>query len=142
MRSSGLTLPERFQAKWKPVRVKKMRQIKNLEPRFDSIEAEKAPADDRSRLYSRFDGQASFHSLDGKIWDRIVRYRETSPYRIYLYSIPQIPTTSTADVKRHRRNHVDSLLLGPLQSGRRVIRQKLRRELYGNFNCIKVRIFF
>jgi hypothetical protein len=33
---------ERFQAKWKPVRVKKTRQIKNLEPRFDSIEAEKA----------------------------------------------------------------------------------------------------
>jgi len=35
---------ERFQAKWKPVRVKKMRQIKNLEPRFDSIETEKALA--------------------------------------------------------------------------------------------------
>src|ERR1700726_1646929 len=35
---------ERFQAKWKPVRVKKTRQTKNLEPRFDSIEAEKAPA--------------------------------------------------------------------------------------------------
>jgi hypothetical protein len=37
---------ERFQAKWNPVRVKKTRQIKNLEPRFDSIEAEKA-LDDR-----------------------------------------------------------------------------------------------
>jgi hypothetical protein len=35
---------ERFQAKWKPVRVKKTRQIKNLEPRFDSIEADKALA--------------------------------------------------------------------------------------------------
>ena len=35
---------ERFQAKWKPVRVQKTRQIKNLEPRFDSIETEKAPA--------------------------------------------------------------------------------------------------
>jgi hypothetical protein len=35
-------LLERFQAKWTPVRVKKTRQIKNLEPRFDSIEAEKA----------------------------------------------------------------------------------------------------
>ena len=33
---------ERFQAKWQPVRVKKTRQIKNLEPRFDFIEAEKA----------------------------------------------------------------------------------------------------
>jgi hypothetical protein len=32
---------ERFQAKWKPVRIKKTRQIKNLEPRFDSIEAER-----------------------------------------------------------------------------------------------------
>jgi hypothetical protein len=35
---------ERFQAKWKPVRVKKTRQIKKLEPRFDSIETEKALA--------------------------------------------------------------------------------------------------
>src|SRR6266480_7714683 len=42
--------PERFQAKacpgldpgWKPVRIKKTRQIRNLEPRFDSIETEKA----------------------------------------------------------------------------------------------------
>jgi hypothetical protein len=34
---------ERFQAKWRPVRVKKTHQIKNLEPRFDSIETEKAP---------------------------------------------------------------------------------------------------
>jgi hypothetical protein len=33
-----------FQAKWGPVRVKKTRQIKNLEPRFDSIETEKAHA--------------------------------------------------------------------------------------------------
>ena len=35
-------LVERFRAKWSPVRVKKTRQIKNLEPRFDSIETEKA----------------------------------------------------------------------------------------------------
>jgi hypothetical protein len=27
---------------WRPVRVKKTRQIKNLEPRFDSIETKKA----------------------------------------------------------------------------------------------------
>jgi hypothetical protein len=27
---------------WRPVRVKKTRQIKNLEPRFDSIETERA----------------------------------------------------------------------------------------------------
>ena len=33
---------ERFQAKWRPARVKKTRQTKNLETRFDSIEAEKA----------------------------------------------------------------------------------------------------
>jgi hypothetical protein len=35
-------IPERFQAKWTPVRVKKTRQIKNLESRFDSVETEKA----------------------------------------------------------------------------------------------------
>jgi hypothetical protein len=34
----------RFQAKWSPVRVKKTRQMKNLEPRFDSIETEEALA--------------------------------------------------------------------------------------------------
>jgi hypothetical protein len=33
---------ERFPAKWEPVRVKKTRQIKNLEPRSDSIGTEKA----------------------------------------------------------------------------------------------------
>jgi len=37
-------MSERFQAKWRPVRVKKARQIENLEPRFDSIETEKALA--------------------------------------------------------------------------------------------------
>ena len=35
---------ERFPAKWRPVRVKKTRQIKNLEPRSDSIGTEKALA--------------------------------------------------------------------------------------------------
>jgi hypothetical protein len=35
---AGVIRLERFQAKWKPVRVKKTRQIKNLERRFDSIE--------------------------------------------------------------------------------------------------------
>ena len=38
------TTLKRFQAKWRPVRVKKTRQIKNLEPRFDAIETEKALA--------------------------------------------------------------------------------------------------
>ena len=38
----GFRRLERFQGKWTPVRVKKTRQIKNLEPRFDSIEAGKA----------------------------------------------------------------------------------------------------
>jgi hypothetical protein len=33
---------KRFQAKWTPVRVNKTRQIKKLEPHFDSIETEKA----------------------------------------------------------------------------------------------------
>jgi hypothetical protein len=32
---------ERFQAKWRSVRVKKTRQIKSPKPRFDSIETEK-----------------------------------------------------------------------------------------------------
>ena len=41
---------ERFQAKWKPVRIKKTRQIKNLELRFDSIETE---------LQTKHDGSAS-----------------------------------------------------------------------------------
>jgi hypothetical protein len=41
----SMRLPlERFQAKWKPVRVKKTRQIKNPGPRFDSIETERALA--------------------------------------------------------------------------------------------------
>jgi hypothetical protein len=33
---------EHFRAKWTPVRVKKMRQNKNIEPRSDSIGTEKA----------------------------------------------------------------------------------------------------
>jgi hypothetical protein len=45
--AAAANAPERFQAKWKPVRVKKTRQIKNLEPRFDSIETEKALAGQR-----------------------------------------------------------------------------------------------
>ena len=47
---------ERFQAKWRPVRIKKTRQIKNLEPRFDFIETEKAlgePSVSRMRSLSR-----------------------------------------------------------------------------------------
>ena len=47
---------ERFQAKWKPVRVKKTRQIENLEPRFDSIETEKA-------LGGRFPGWVIFDRI-------------------------------------------------------------------------------
>ncbi len=35
---------QRFPAKWKPVRVKKTGQNKNLEPRSDSIGTEKAQA--------------------------------------------------------------------------------------------------
>jgi hypothetical protein len=35
-------LLERIRTKWQPLRVKKTRQVKNLEPRFDSIETEKA----------------------------------------------------------------------------------------------------
>jgi hypothetical protein len=36
--------PRAFSSEVEPVRVKKTRQIKNLEPRFDSIETEKALA--------------------------------------------------------------------------------------------------
>src|SRR6266545_7994952 len=42
LRLSDSVVLERFPAKWKPVRVKKTRQIKNLEPRSDSIGTEKA----------------------------------------------------------------------------------------------------
>jgi len=38
----AMTELERFPAKWKPVRVKKTRQNKNLEPRSDSIGTDKA----------------------------------------------------------------------------------------------------
>src|ERR1700730_14961893 len=48
---------ERFQAKWKPVRVKKTRQTKILEPRFDSIEAERLPA--RCKAAVRWQGKGS-----------------------------------------------------------------------------------
>jgi hypothetical protein len=51
---------ERFQAKWKPVRVKKTRQIKNLEPRFDSIETEKALVDPKG-----YDGTGEARHQDG-----------------------------------------------------------------------------
>jgi hypothetical protein len=36
-----LQIPERFRAKWVPVRVKKTLQIKRLEPGSDSIRTEK-----------------------------------------------------------------------------------------------------
>jgi AraC-like DNA-binding protein len=42
--------PERFRAKWIPVRVKKTRQVKNLEPRSDSIGTGKALAGARGDL--------------------------------------------------------------------------------------------
>ena len=38
-------MPSGLTRGWIPVRVKKTRQIKNLEPRFDSIETEKALGD-------------------------------------------------------------------------------------------------
>jgi hypothetical protein len=41
MDSTGILPLKRFPAKWQPVRVKKTRQSKNPEPRFDSIEAER-----------------------------------------------------------------------------------------------------
>ena len=54
-RRQALFVAERFQAKhalgldpgWRPVRIKKTRQINNPEPRFDSIETERLRATDR-----------------------------------------------------------------------------------------------
>src|ERR1700722_9280138 len=45
--------PERFRAKWIPVRAKKTRQNKNPEPRSDSIGTEKALDHDEFRLRRR-----------------------------------------------------------------------------------------
>ena len=42
MKSTDDLQLQHFQAKWTPVRVKKMRQYKDLEPRSDSIGTEKA----------------------------------------------------------------------------------------------------
>jgi hypothetical protein len=45
--------PERFRAKWIPVRAKKTRQNKNPEPRSDSIGTEKSLDHDEFRLRRR-----------------------------------------------------------------------------------------
>jgi hypothetical protein len=69
---SGVEKLERFQAKWKPVRVNKARQIKNLEPRFDSIETEKAFG--RIELQKPFAGLSAgimhYHSEHQTAWLR------------------------------------------------------------------------
>jgi hypothetical protein len=58
----GLRGPlERFRAKWTPVRVKKTRQIKNLELRFDSIETEKALAKKAAMIARRADALRRNH---------------------------------------------------------------------------------
>src|SRR5664279_773471 len=56
--------PERFQAKWKPVRAKKTRQMKNPEPRFDSIETEKALVQAAERVLGRNPLEILFVALD------------------------------------------------------------------------------
>ena len=48
---------ERFRAKWIPVRVKKTRQNKNLEPRSDSIGTEKALALDITGCHVKTDAR-------------------------------------------------------------------------------------
>jgi hypothetical protein len=55
---------ERFQAKWKPVRVKKTRQIKNLGPRFDSIETQKALVQATERVLGHDPLEILFVALD------------------------------------------------------------------------------
>src|SRR3979411_2329029 len=55
-RSPAIPVLERLQAKWRPVRVKKTRQIRNPAPRFDSIEAEKALAHEHASYTGSFAG--------------------------------------------------------------------------------------
>jgi hypothetical protein len=68
--------PERFPAKWRPVRVKKTRQNKNLEPRFDSIEAEKALENELERFPRGADQPISLARSDISIaWMSLSRHR-------------------------------------------------------------------
>ena len=50
---------ERFPAKWRPVHVKKTRQIKNLEPRSDSIGTETALVRESARKSKQSAGNRS-----------------------------------------------------------------------------------
>jgi hypothetical protein len=59
---------ERFPAKWIPVRVKKTRQNKNLEPRSDSIGTEKGSNSPRQEQFRR--------RWFGCCWERTTRNRK------------------------------------------------------------------
>jgi hypothetical protein len=54
---------ERFPAKWTPVRVKKTRQIKNLEPRSDSIGTEKVLVSDPGAKSAFWDEARKSHCV-------------------------------------------------------------------------------
>jgi hypothetical protein len=60
---------ENFQAKWIPVRVKKMRQNKNLEPRSDSIGTETALAASAKTGFTRASfAEAVFALVKPRYW--------------------------------------------------------------------------
>jgi hypothetical protein len=54
-------MPSDLIREWRPVRVKKTRQIKNPEPRFDSIETEEALADAKAAT-------AAMEAFAGKVY--------------------------------------------------------------------------
>jgi hypothetical protein len=65
-----LAMPKRFPAKWVPVRIKKTRQIKNLEPRSDSSGTEMALVYERVYESARKSKQSvGDHSVGNrKLW--------------------------------------------------------------------------
>src|SRR5689334_3680669 len=68
--ASGLVIgpaQKRFQAKWAPVRVKKTRQNKKLEPRSDSIGTEKALAPTGDRANACMAGASTCFRWDGHL---------------------------------------------------------------------------
>jgi hypothetical protein len=77
---------ERFQAKWRPVRVKKTRQTRNLELRFDFIETENA--------LERIDSNEAF-ALRRK---QSMRMRRNKMTRIFL-AVPLVLMVSAASAQ-------------------------------------------
>jgi retron-type reverse transcriptase len=66
---------KRFPAKWTPVRVKKTRQNKKLEPRSDSIGTEKALDEElekRSQRFARYAEDCNIHVRSQKAGERVL----------------------------------------------------------------------